>query len=653
MGDFGERPGTGMRRAPMAAPGTAQAMGTMGRPASRGFVPGNPGAPAPVAGPLRPTTGMIGSVAAGGRQPTSMGAPPGTAGVGRPGTGGRGGTAYGARMGTASGAPPQTAGGVGLNTNVQVDFRPVTTQGGMMGMRTGTVGPGRQIQDKSYYMGELRAKINELSTESKKLKDEHDKYLQDNTTYAQLERKYEAMQKELKQLQGQLADYNLMVDKVRGDQEVEQIRNEFNQLKAKNDADRKRLDAVFMDRTTKETQTRELESQVNQLLHSMEQRLNELSPDKRQLYHSLQDENVQLLEKVAQLSANLDDVARELQRADEDVKADTQRQRAIQLEEQKRQLEIKKRELEEETMRDQMSFPEAREQLLKKVKDDNVEIAEAEKKVSDLNNTIAQYREQVAQMNSDLEEYRGEKGEKYQELLQKDKEMQEFIDKFEETRKSELVVNAGVESTIVALLQHISLHIDRERTMPSQDKFDEMKQELDFKKNQLENTQTTFDRLKQELVLREVELDKIKTLDSKIGVELASLKDKSKFMKEEMVVLANIDALKDKHEIAKENAINEKNRLSKRKENLKQQTGLLSAKYDSKKLQLAENETATALDALEQKLRHYEQNIFHLHEFIETKERESNFKPAQSDCLNFTSDLNTFIIKAQQASRFA
>lgn len=45
--------------------------------------------------------------------------------------------------------------GVGLNTNIQVQDRPVTQQG-MKGMRPGSAGPGRQVQDVSYWTGVLR-----------------------------------------------------------------------------------------------------------------------------------------------------------------------------------------------------------------------------------------------------------------------------------------------------------------------------------------------------------------------------------------------------------------------------------------------------------------------------------------------------------------
>lgn len=41
---------------------------------------------------------------------------------------------------------------------LQVADRPVTQQG-MRGMKTGALGPGRQVADQSYFVGVLRAKV--------------------------------------------------------------------------------------------------------------------------------------------------------------------------------------------------------------------------------------------------------------------------------------------------------------------------------------------------------------------------------------------------------------------------------------------------------------------------------------------------------------
>ena len=62
--------------------------------------------------------------------------------------------------------------------------------------------------------------------------------------------------------------------------------------------------------------------------------------------------------------------------------------------------------------------------------------------------------------------------------------------------------------------------------LPSQRKFREMQDELEYKKVQMENAQTTQTRLQQELDIRKSELEKINTLEDKIKMELSSLNTK-------------------------------------------------------------------------------------------------------------------------------
>merc|ERR1719469_678747 len=89
------------------------------------------------------------------RQGTAMGGlPPGT----------RGGTRQGTRMGTAA----QPALGVGAHTEVKVMGRPMTMHG-LTGMKTGSLGPKRQVYDKSYYVVEMRKRSSDLQEEVERL----------------------------------------------------------------------------------------------------------------------------------------------------------------------------------------------------------------------------------------------------------------------------------------------------------------------------------------------------------------------------------------------------------------------------------------------------------------------------------------------------
>ena len=73
---------------------------------------------------------------------------------------------------------------------------------------------GRLVQDSAYFVGLLRKKINDVNTESMRLRQEMDQQSRDNSQYVQLEKRYENLVKNKETLEGQLADYNLALDKV-------------------------------------------------------------------------------------------------------------------------------------------------------------------------------------------------------------------------------------------------------------------------------------------------------------------------------------------------------------------------------------------------------------------------------------------------------
>lgn len=150
----------------------------------------------------------------------------------------------GVRPGTRGG--PTATPGV-LSAQIKVTDRPVTQQG-LSGMKTGMKGPQRQILDKSYYLGLLRSKINELTTESSKLQKEIDTFNQENSVYLSYEKRAEGLAGEIKDFQGQLADYNMLVDKLNTNTEMEEVMNDFNMLKAQNDREAQSMDVIFTER---------------------------------------------------------------------------------------------------------------------------------------------------------------------------------------------------------------------------------------------------------------------------------------------------------------------------------------------------------------------------------------------------------------------
>ena len=142
------------------------------------------------------------------------GAPPGTGGM-RPGSG-RARPPGTGRLRTGqtgpSGPGTQAAQGVALAASINVVDRPMTGQG-VMGMRSQGQS-GRLVDDTSYHVGALRKKMNDITSETKRLRIEVEQQSKNNSQISQLERKYDTLLKNKEALEGQLADYNLAMDKV-------------------------------------------------------------------------------------------------------------------------------------------------------------------------------------------------------------------------------------------------------------------------------------------------------------------------------------------------------------------------------------------------------------------------------------------------------
>lgn len=201
----------------------------------------------------------------------------------------------GMRQGTAM--REVNLGGVGYNTKVASVERPVTNHG-LTGMGASSIGPGRQIYDRNYYNNLLRNKNNEIATEINKMKQEVDDINKDNATYLTLERKYEALIKDVRKFEGDLADYNLALDKHRSDTKPEDIEALFMHIKNQNEKQRSHLDTLFAEKRDMENELNSYEQQINDINFANEARLNDLDPEQRNEYEKLKHENNNLTNEI-------------------------------------------------------------------------------------------------------------------------------------------------------------------------------------------------------------------------------------------------------------------------------------------------------------------------------------------------------------------
>ncbi|XP_063770173.1 intraflagellar transport protein 74 homolog isoform X2 [Pseudophryne corroboree] len=589
------------------------------RPVSRGVIGSIPN---------RPPSGIRGPPTAG-RLSTAM--PPGTA---RPGT--RGG--------------PQGAGGV-LSAQIKVADRPVTQQG-LSGMKTGMKGPQRQIMDKSYFLGLLRSKIGELTLEMTKLKKEVDTYNQENSVYLSYEKRAEVLAHEIKEQQGQLADYNMLVDKLNTNMDMEEVLNDYNTLKAQNDREAQSIDVIFTERQAKEDLIRGVEEDIEHEKRAAEGIVKNMSDEKQTIYFTTKAKNEQLLKDLEMQQKDLDSLTEKKEALEAEIAHSQVKQEAVVLYEKLHELECRRDQAIAEDK--SMGSPqEEREKLLKQVKEDNQEIASMERQLKDIKDKAKQLNEELGRLDMDMEEYQGEKKQKYKELRKREESMERFFATFEESKNQEMERKSEIEGNIVTLLEHSSRNINRMKQISSvtAQELKIMQEDLNFKETEMHKSQSTAKNLTSESQHLQQDLQKVEQLESKINSELTSLKDKIQQMSEGLKTYSDLDALKASAEEKKKKLQEDKIILTKCTDTFRKTLSQLNQENEKLKSQLKDNETHTQLTNLERKWQQYEQNNFVMKEFIDTKSQESDYRQVMKNVTKQLAEYNKTLTEALQNSR--
>jgi len=570
------------------------------------------------------------------------GVPPGTA-IRGPGTANRMGTRGGmTRQGTAAKGP-----GVGTLSEVTVSGRPMTMQG-MAGMKTGGVGPKRQIYDKTYYTAELRTRQKELFDEVARLSKEINDIQQENKLYNSLEKRYEALVKTVRNLEGDLADHNLATDKQRTDTRPEEVHHMFQIMRQQNDQQRSEVDQIFLEKRSHEDEISRMDQEIAAISRAAEDRLSELHPNQRHEYEVLREDNMRLGRELFEAREELDNVSNHLGAEEQRLRHDPFRARFQQLSELRLELSGRLQVLEEEVQQGNLSVPEQRELLLSKVKNDNADIVAAEKRTFELKTENENLRALIKQVANDAQEKRDDQDQqKYEVLFTKDQEMTQFIDAFPNLKRDEESKLAEKQSSITTLLENISKAAGLSGGMSPDAHFSDLQDDLDFKSRQLQNAETTQQRLEADLAKREGELEKIESLDTKISKELMQVEDKMRQYEKDIAgKYDSIHVMKERGESKCRQLESRKERLEARVSALKQQIGFIKIGYEAKRQQLADDKAAASVEAQEQQIKHYGANLYSLQTKIVEKDRETDFEGEKSACLDWTTQINRAILDA-------
>lgn len=543
-------------------------------------------------------------------------------------------------MGTAY--QPMVGMGNALNTQLEVTLRPVTKEG-LGGIAPGSLGPGRQVADRSYYLGVLRSKNVELQAEIQRLRQQEETITKNNATMASMDGKAKLLNSDVNDLKNLLSDYNFAVSKAQAGSDLNTLKSDTEQLKAYNSEQSNKVDQIFLEGKQRDAKARQLEDQIKQQLDEMDQKLN-AEPEKKELYYTLRQESTKLMEELLPKQRDLEFLQRKHKTLQAELKGDQVKQAAMKLQERKEKLEQKKADILAEIKQHGGTLPDEKSRLLNQVKSETAEIEALQTQAEEVKAETQKVREALAHLESDLSEYKGDRAEKYKELEAKDREMQDFIDKFDDAKREAQDNTTKTEEHIVQMLEAIGKNLAATDNLPSQQQVQEMSADLEFKKKQMDFSVSTHERLKNELELRKKELEKVDNLDAKITSELEAITEKIKSNEESIKKYSNLDALRQDADQRKRELIAKKTESLKLRDALKSSVHLLSSnKFEPLRQSLQENEVYAALQSQEQKIRLIHQTVFSLSDFIAQKGSEADYLPLKAQCLSMCDEINRFI----------
>ncbi|KAI5089138.1 intraflagellar transport protein 74-like [Silurus meridionalis] len=557
------------------------------------------------------------------------------------------------RPGTRAG--PIATPGV-LSAQIKVTDRPVTQQG-LSGMKTGGKGPQRQILDKSYYLGLLRSKINELTTENSKLQKEIDIFNQENSVYLSYEKRAESLAGEIKDLQGHLADYNMLVDKLNTNTEMDEVMNEISMLKVQNDREAQSIDAIFTERREKEDLIHAIEEETEREKQAADDIVKKMPVEKQAKYAEMKAVNEELLQELAARQDELDTLMARKETLDAELEHSQVKQEAMVLYERLHELELRRDALQAED-KSKISPQEERECLLKQVKEDNQEIASMERQLTETREKISRLTEELRQLDKDMEDHQGERTQKYKELQKKEEEIDAYLETFDTNRAQEMEHIRETQASIVALLEQSSRMMNRMNQLSaiSPHELKSMQEDLSFKETEMQKSQSTANGLSSECERLQQDLLNVERLEGKVQSEMNSLKEKILQMTEGLKTYRDLDALKASGEHKVKMLQEERVSLIERRDAFKKINHKMNKEYETVAAQLQENETHaqdTGSDFIQVVSFSIAQAFFNSRKtpVIASKSLESDYRPVKKNVIKQLSEYNKILMDALQGTK--
>ncbi|CAD5211668.1 unnamed protein product [Bursaphelenchus okinawaensis] len=343
-------------------------------------------------------------------------------------------------------------------------LRPTTQQGFVAqrpGSRLRTGVSGRQIADKTYFIGLLNTQLTALEEEISSLENELQKAEREQRNLLVYEQKAEEQANELKQLQGEFADYNLIIDRQNTNVNVQELEVDIETQEKTNEELTNVVQDLFHERQQKEDACHELEQELEASKKSNMEYMDEIGHSKKEEYETLKAEMEEYRDKLEKAQNEIKELTKQKENLDLSLAKSPLKQHSMNLQEQIASLKEKKEQLKNEMMSGQTPEDQKNE-LIEEIKKNNEEISSMREQTEEIEAKIQLTQEELREFENEAEQMAGKHSERYRDLKLRERQLDEFLGSFE-PHKVELATSLTKSQTrIVSLLKLISVNCQRD-----------------------------------------------------------------------------------------------------------------------------------------------------------------------------------------------
>ncbi|KAK7198739.1 intraflagellar transport protein-like protein [Novymonas esmeraldas] len=511
-----------------------------------------------------------------------------------------------------------------------------------------SAGPGRQVGDRSYYIGLIRPKIAELSAEIERLQEQEQLIDRNSSVLTQLQQKSKTLQDDITKLKDTLADVNVAVENS-SSRDLAAVKEESTRLEQQNLARRKKVDELFLAVKDTDAKTKATVQSLEEEIQQLDRRILNENQDYN-AYKATRDESFAVSDMVLDRQHELRTLHAKQELLMTNLAGDPDKRRAA---ETLRGILRKRRESKELQSQCSLSVKEEQEKLIGQLKATRSDIEVLERQVNDIRDTLQESRARQSALEEEVKNFSGENVQAFQELQEKDREMQVFIDEYPDKERAEMDKIAEAQKSITDLLSRISQALEMQRQMPTENNvgtLHELTTQVDARRDQIQNDVKTHQRLEKELLERKAELDKVAHLDNKIKEELASHSAKMAEQKTEMEKFSDLDALRAEVEDTRTALTAQLAFYTRVRDGSKHQLNALTAQYEARKKALHADEVYTTLTTQEQRIRVLWQSTFSLEDHVRLKEKDTQYLSTKAECLRVVDEVNLLLQRPSHIS---